>query len=368
MRLLVYLFLALTLVDGTCLAEAPAARPYTRNVAIVLYEGVEILDFGGPSEVFQAAGGFARSGGERAFRVYTMAANDKPVISQGFIKVQPEFTIANAPKPDIIVIPGGNSSNLTDNPQFMAWARKAIAESEVTLTVCTGAFVLGRLGLLDGLDATTYYGAIEHLRQETPKARIHNGRRFIDQGRYVTTAGVSAGIDGSLHVIARLLGRMTAEKTAQYMEYRWTPETYIASSYDVFNPSLDETGRAMQRADIDLQGKRYENAAQVYRAILAQNPDHPAALYSLGITLAELKAYPEAAAALIKASSAPQLRADALFNAACVYARAGQKKEALDALGGAVKAGFKQKGMIVTDPDLASLRAEARFQEIVGSL
>jgi transcriptional regulator GlxA family with amidase domain len=229
-------------------AEPPSrpTKPATRNVAIVLYEGVELLDFAGPGEVFSAAANFGAVAGQPAFRVYTVATSKAPVTSQGFLKVVPDFTIEDAPAPDLIVIPGGNSSTLTDDPRFMAWARRAFAGAEVSLSVCTGAFVLGKAGLLDGRSATTWFGAIEKLRKAVPHSTVQEGRRFIDQGPVVTTAGVSAGIDGALHVVARLLGRDVAEKTAQYMEYRWSPEPYLIGSYAPTKSSTRESASSAQ--------------------------------------------------------------------------------------------------------------------------
>ena len=209
---------------------ATSAAPATRNVAIVLYEGVEILDFAGPSEVFKAAAGMVE-GDTPAFRPYTVAATKAPVTSQGFVRITPEFSVDDAPRPDIVVIPGGNSKALLDEPRFMAWAGRALAEDEVTLTVCTGAFVAARLGVLDGRSATTWYGAVERLQKAAPKVNVQEGRRFVDSGRIVTTAGVSTSIDGALHVVSRLLGRAAADRTARYMEYHWTPEPYLAEHY-----------------------------------------------------------------------------------------------------------------------------------------
>jgi transcriptional regulator GlxA family with amidase domain len=211
-------------------ASQPAPSPsslVTRNVAIVLYEGVELLDFAGPGEVFAAA----NVGGRPAFRVYTVATTKAPLVSQGFVKIVPDFTIEDAPHPDLIVVPGGSSGVLTNDARFMAWARKAFEGAEVSMSVCTGAFVLAKAGLLDGRVATTWFGAVERLRKAVPTATVQEGRRFVDQGRVVTTAGVSAGIDGALHVVARLLGRSVADQTARYMEYRWSPEPYLVETY-----------------------------------------------------------------------------------------------------------------------------------------
>ena len=231
--------------------------PRTRNVAVVLYEGVEVLDFSGPAEVFAAAAGFAGLADDRpAFRTYTMGATKDPITSQGFVKIVPEFSIEDAPKPDVLVLPGGSSGRLTNDPKFMAWVATAMRDAEVTLTVCTGAFVAAKAGALDGKTATTWYDAIERLRQAAPKTTVQEGRRLVDNGNVVTTAGVSAGIDGALHVVARLVGRSAADRTARYMEYHWSPESYLARSYSYLNPGLDDASRAAQQAALLDEGKR----------------------------------------------------------------------------------------------------------------
>lgn len=359
--------LAALLAASTLFAADPP-KPYTKNVAIVVHEGVEILDFGGPAEVFQAASGFGRANGERAFRVYTVAPNANTITSQGFIKVQPEFTVENAPKPDIIVIPGGNTGLVLDDPKFMAWAKQAVADAELTLTVCTGAFVLSRLGVLDGLDVTTFYGAIDGLRKATPNARVHDGRRFIDNGKYVTTAGVSAGIDGSLHVVARLLGKVVADQTAQYMEYRWTPESYMTRGYSLLNPSLDARGQATQHANILFNSRSFPAAIDAYRALLAADANDLRVTYNLAQALHETKKHAEAAALFERTSAVEDLKAGSWYNAACAYAAAGKKQQALEALDRAVTAGFRAKQYILEDDDLKDLRQEARFVQIVGKL
>ena len=192
-----------------------------KNVAIFIYDGVEILDFGGPGEVFAAT----RNGDEHAFNVYTVAADPEPILSQGFITTTPEYTIAACPPPDIIVLPGGDQRQSAADPRVIGWIQGASEQAEVVMSVCTGAMLLSRAGLLDGKEATTWYGAIERLRDATPAATIHAGTRFVDNGQIVTTAGVSAGIDGALHVVARLFGMDAALRTARYMEYdKWVPE------------------------------------------------------------------------------------------------------------------------------------------------
>jgi transcriptional regulator GlxA family with amidase domain len=147
-------------------------------------------------------------------------------------------------------VPGGSSGSVSGDAEFVAWVKSAAGKADVTLTVCTGAFVLAKAGLLDGKEVTTWYDAVERLRRDAPKSTVLAGRRFVDSGRFITTAGVSAGIDGSLHLAARLFGRVVADQTARYMEYHWTPEPYLAKGYALLNPSADEAGRRLQMAEI----------------------------------------------------------------------------------------------------------------------
>lgn len=190
------------------------------NVAIFVYDGVEILDFAGPGEVFASA---ANDTGY-AFNVYTVAVDTVPILSQRFLTVVPQYTIYNCPKPDIIVLPGGSTGKSAGDQNVLNWVTQNVSNAEIIMSVCTGAIILSRAGLLDGKHATTWHGRIKHLREITPKATIHENTRFVDDGQIITTAGVSAGIDGALHVIAKLLGEKEAARVARYMEYdKWEP-------------------------------------------------------------------------------------------------------------------------------------------------
>ena len=209
------------LLPGSVAAQEKAAPPAAKNkwnVAIVVHEGVELLDFAGPGEVFAAA---AQG---RAFNVYTVAETTKPITSQRFLKITPNYSIMDCPKPDILVIPGGQTNYLLRSPAMMAWVKKTAAEVDVLLTVCTGAFVAAELGLLDGKEATTHHSSVQGLANRYPKIKVRSDRRIVDNGKIVTVAGVSSGIDGSLHLVARLCGLETAKDTAKYMEYRWEPD------------------------------------------------------------------------------------------------------------------------------------------------
>jgi transcriptional regulator GlxA family with amidase domain len=360
---LLIMFLAAATVPVA--AKEPAS--YTRNVAIVVYEGVELLDFAGPGEVFGAASGFGRDRQRPAFNVYTVAVTKDPLTSR-FVKVLPAYSIDDAPKPDVIVIPGGSTGALLDSPKFMAWLKTSQTSAEVTMSVCTGAFTLSKLGLLDGKQVTTFYNAIPDLRRETPKATVIDGRRFVDNGSIITTAGVSAGIDGALHTVARLLGRAVADQTARYMEYRWTPEAYLSTSYSYLNPSLDEEGRRFQQAQLWEDEKNFAGAAAAYRAIVDADPTNGFAWYRLGASLFVSGQADAGMDATRRATEFPEVRPDALYNLACIQALQGRKDDALDSLQKAVDAGFKAKYLLDGDPDLAGIRSDERFRRIVASL
>lgn len=200
--------------------ESPAEFLKARKkVAIFVFDGVELLDFAGPAEVFASAGD------GRDFEVFLVAPKAGPIMSQGFVKVTPEYTLADCPKPDIIVLPGGaGTSRAVGDPAVIDWIKASSKDAEATLSVCTGAFLLGKAGLLDGLEATTHHGSIAGLRRMYPGTKVVEGRRFVDNGKIVTSAGVSAGIDAALHVVDRLEGREVAKAAAHRMEYRWEPE------------------------------------------------------------------------------------------------------------------------------------------------
>jgi putative intracellular protease/amidase len=348
--------------------EARVPENYTRNVAIVLYEGVELLDFAGPGEVFAAAAHSGSDRGALAFKVYTVAPTRSPLKSQGFVTITPDHAIDDAPRPDILVIPGGSSNVLLQNERFMSWADSAMKNAKLTLTVCTGAFVPAKAGLLDGRTATTHHGAIDRLRAIAPRLTVVEGKRFVDNGSIITTAGVSAGIDGALHAVARLLGRNVADDTARYMEYHWTPEAYLASSYPYLNPSLDEHGRALQQAAIYEDAKDWAEAEKAYRALVEKYPRDGWAWYGLGSVLQAKGELDAAITASERAASFGDVRHDALFNVACAYARKGNNDEAFNKLGMAVASGFKKKWRLEGAPELAALRGDARYAALVNSL
>jgi transcriptional regulator GlxA family with amidase domain len=186
-----------------------AVADAVHRVQIVLWDGVELLDFAGPGQVLATAG----------FEVRTVAARPGAIVSQGFLRVEPDGVLGAGPAPDLLVVPGGSSERAVADSLLVEGVRTAASEARVILSVCTGALVLAAAGLLDGLEATTWHGALDRLRVAAPRTRVVEGVRWVDNGRIVTSAGVSAGIDAALHLVGRLRGDEARKATARYMEY-----------------------------------------------------------------------------------------------------------------------------------------------------
>lgn len=193
-----------------------------RNAAILVFDEVEVLDFSGPFEVFSVAG---RQEGQSPFNVYTVAEKSRSILARNQLSVNPRYTIADCPVPDILVVPGGwGTRREMNNAGLIDWIKTTAPKAELVLSVCTGALLLARAGLLDGLKATTHHGALDLLREIAPKTSVLDDQRVIDNGRIIVSAGVSAGIDAAFHVVARLHGLEVALETARYMEYDWRHE------------------------------------------------------------------------------------------------------------------------------------------------
>jgi transcriptional regulator GlxA family with amidase domain len=196
----------------------------TRNVAILIFDDVEVLDFCGPFEVFGVTG--QRDGGEFPFRVYTVAAvaKSEPTLARNGLSVNPNYTIENCPQPDILLVPGGyGTRRLIHDETVLQWIKAQSERVELLLSVCTGA-LLGKAGLLDGLSATTHWSAMDELRAVAPNTEIRPDERYVDNGKIVLSAGISAGIDMSLYIVSRLLGKAQAAETARHMQYDYWKE------------------------------------------------------------------------------------------------------------------------------------------------
>ena len=201
----------------------PINQPAPRNVGILIFPDVEILDFCGPFEVFASATLPAQTDGGpemRLFEVFTIAERSELVACRGGLLVQPNHTLDEHPPLDLVVIPGGYGTRREqENPVILDWIARQRRTGALTTSVCTGAFLLGAAGLLDGLRATTHWTTIDGLRAHLPTTNVLADARVVDEGEIITSAGVSAGIDMALHVVRRLHGDEVARRTARDMEY-----------------------------------------------------------------------------------------------------------------------------------------------------
>ena len=197
-----------------------------RNIGIFLFDEVEVLDFAGPFEVFSTASRVAlrRDPASNApFRVFTIAEQAAIVKARGGLRVAPSSDFNTHPALDLLIVPGGVVTAELEKPNVIAWIARCAAQAEITASVCTGAFLLAKAGLLAGKQATTHWEDIADLRQMFPHVIVREQTRWVDEGAVVTSGGISAGIDMSLHLVARLSGEPLAVATARQMEFEWMP-------------------------------------------------------------------------------------------------------------------------------------------------
>jgi transcriptional regulator GlxA family with amidase domain len=197
-----------------------------RNVAIFIFDDVEVLDFAGPFEIFSVCG--LRGVGEKPFNVYTVAEKQN-ISARNNLLITSNYLLHNCPKPDIVLIPGGGgihadgipfgSRKEMQNETLLNWIREQNKTAELMLSVCTGSLILAKAGLLEGLSATTHWKAVDAMQAAAPNTTLVPEKRWVDNGRIILSAGVSAGIDMSLYVISKLLGKAMADENARYIQY-----------------------------------------------------------------------------------------------------------------------------------------------------
>jgi transcriptional regulator GlxA family with amidase domain len=193
-----------------------------KRVGIVLFEDVEVLDFCGPFEVFSATrlNEDRRREEPSPFEVLLVAEKDFPVVTTGGMKVIPDHTFESCPKLDILVVPGGwGTRKELKNPAMLNWLRVRTLEAETLTSVCTGSMLLGFAGLLDGHRATTHWRSLDWMRESFPEVTVEYGEHVVEDGSVITSAGISAGIDMALKVVASYCGETVARATAKHMEY-----------------------------------------------------------------------------------------------------------------------------------------------------
>ncbi|HDR8128671.1 TPA: DJ-1/PfpI family protein [Bacillus cereus] len=187
------------------------------SVGIFLFNEVEVLDFAGPFEVFSVT----EVNEEKPFTVYTVSENGEMITARNGLKVQPDYSIENLPSVDILIIPGGLGAREYEikNEIVIKWIRQQMKEVKLMTSVCTGALLLAKAGLLEGLKATTHWASIEKFKNEFQNVEVIENVKFVDEGHIITSAGISAGINMAFHIVKNLLGMHVAEDTAKRMEY-----------------------------------------------------------------------------------------------------------------------------------------------------
>ncbi|WP_095093765.1 DJ-1/PfpI family protein [Pseudomonas sp. Irchel 3A5] len=195
------------------------------NIGIYVYDDVEVLDFAGPYEVFTTATRMhlRKSRDDRAlFNVFTIGRTTDPIRARAGLKVDPDFSINDHPAIDCLIVPGGVVNAELEKPDVIRWISEQSVPERVVAAVCTGAFLLVKTGKLAGKQVTTHWEDIDDLKEMFPSVDVLSTLRWVDEGAFVTSAGISAGIDMSLHLVERLHSRELAERTALQLDFDWT--------------------------------------------------------------------------------------------------------------------------------------------------
>lgn len=246
-------------------------------VAFLISEGAAVIDFAGPWEVFQDV---MLDSQRMPFHLYTVAASAKTIRASGGMQIVPDFTFANAPRPKVIVIPAQSD----DSPAALDWIRKASPTADVTMSVCTGAFLLAKTGLLDGKSATTHHNAYKPFERQFPKVTLKRGARFVEAGNLATSGGLTSGMDLAMHVVERYFGRQAAEQNAYYMEYQgegWKDSSGAANAAYLnvkIRPGFEEDpvcGMDVKKGEVkaDYQGTTYYFCTNNCRERFLKSPE-----------------------------------------------------------------------------------------------
>ncbi|OZD72496.1 thiamine biosynthesis protein ThiJ [Rhodococcus sp. 05-340-1] len=195
----------------------------SRSVAILLFDDVEVLDACGPFEVFSVANRVAeRAGGAAPFEVTLVGIDDRAVVARGGMRIGVDTTVDDPRGYDVVVVPGGVVDAVSVDSRVLQWLKRLRSDAELVASVCTGVFVLAAAGLLDARPVTTHWEDLELLRERWPALTVHEGVRYVDHGDLATSAGISAGLDLALHLVARWAGADHALATAGQMDYDWS--------------------------------------------------------------------------------------------------------------------------------------------------
>ena len=190
------------------------------NVGIYIYDDAEVLDFSGPFEVFSTAARVSAT--PNPFHVFLVGETGDTVAARNGFRVNPHFSFTDHPPVDLLVVVGGVHLGEMKKPAVLEWIRETSAQAKLVASVCTGAFLLAESGVLSSHKVTTHWEDIPDLRQSYPNLEVLENQRWVDEGDIVTSGGISAGIDMSLHLVGKIHGVELAEKTARQMEFEWT--------------------------------------------------------------------------------------------------------------------------------------------------
>jgi transcriptional regulator GlxA family with amidase domain len=201
------------------------------RIGVLLYDGVDLLDAGGPYEVFLSASRLAaRDGDKPPFEVVTITRTGEPVTAYGGLGLVPQAGSAQCGRLDILVVPGAiDVGSATADEALVATLARLASESRLTASVCTGAFLLATAGLLEGRRWTTHWDDVYLLARQAGPAGATRGVRWVDAGDVVTGAGLSSGIAMALHLVDRFAGRELAERTGRQIDYDWEPDASLPS-------------------------------------------------------------------------------------------------------------------------------------------
>jgi putative intracellular protease/amidase/YHS domain-containing protein len=254
--------------------KAPASGSI--NVAFVISKGAVLIDFAGPWEVFQDATIPGRDMMDSAFNLYTVAEALNPVAVSGGLQIVPNYTFQTAPPPQIIVIPAQNGS--TD--VMLEWIRKASKTTDLTMSVCTGAYVLAATGLLNGKSATTHHTAYADLAIQYPDVKVLRGARFVEEGNIATAGGLTSGMDLALRTVGRYFGPEAIRRTAFELEYQgkgWidaasNSEFAVKPPGDVCAVCWMQLNRATALSEV-YKGKSYYFCMQSHKDAFDAKPD-----------------------------------------------------------------------------------------------
>src|SRR5690606_2867699 len=194
------------------------------DVGIYVFDDVEVLDVAGPFEVFATASRVHTRGkvpAEELFTLHVIGERVRPVRARAGLTLTCTQSFESHPPLDVLVVPGGEVTRELEQSDVIRWIAATARTTRVTASVCTGAFLLAKAGLLDGLRATTHWEDVRAFQEMFPGVQLMEGPRWVDEGPLVTSAGISAGIDMSLHLVARLGGEDLAASTARQMDYAW---------------------------------------------------------------------------------------------------------------------------------------------------